>query len=246
MGELSFLSVGYIALSYLAAVVFFGGLLYKLWDYAVTPSPLNIATTPQPTTAIGVILKNARLISTFESVFRGNKWTWLGGYTLHLILLLVFLRHLRYFAEPLGFSLTLIQPIGMIAGLLLPIPLIFLWVMRKSVDRLKFITSNADIFVLVLLLLIALSGITLKLLFHPDIASIKAFIIGLITLSPVNIPESSLFITHYSLVLLLGFYFPFSKLLHSGGIFFSPTRMQVDNVREVHYVNPWADTGKGN
>jgi len=246
MGELSALSVVYIALSYLVAAVFFGGLIYKLWGYAVTPSPLNIATTPQPTTAVGVILKNARLIATFESVFRGNRWTWLGGYTLHLILLLVFLRHLRYFVEPLGCSIAFIQPIGVVAGLLLPVPLIFLWIMRRYVDRLNFITSGADIFALLLLLLIALSGIALKLLFHPDVASIKAFIIGLITFGPVNIPESTLFITHYSLVLLLAGYFPFSKLLHSGGIFFSPTRMQVENVREVRWVNPWANRGGGN
>jgi hypothetical protein len=34
--------------------------------------------------------------------------------------------------------------------------------------------------------------------------------------------------------------FPFSKLLHAPGLFFSPTRNQVDNPRERRHVAPWA------
>jgi hypothetical protein len=36
-------------------------------------------------------------------------------------------------------------------------------------------------------------------------------------------------------------YFPFSKLLHAGGIFFSPSRNQPYQVqkRDKRYVNPW-------
>jgi nitrate reductase gamma subunit len=242
MGELSLLSGIFIALGYISALIFFGGLFYKLWGYATTPSPLNIPITPQPKTVTGVVLKNFRLISTFESLFIANKWTWVGGYALHLVLLFVLLGHLRYIVEPLGATLTLIQPLGMIAGLLMPLPLIYLWVHRKTVDRLNYITSGADIFALALLLLIALSGITLRLLYHPDVAAVKEFMLGLVLLSPVNIPSNPIFLIHFSLVVVLGIYFPFSKLLHAGGIFFSPTRTQVENAREVRYVNPWASS----
>jgi hypothetical protein len=34
--------------------------------------------------------------------------------------------------------------------------------------------------------------------------------------------------------------FPFSKLLHAPGVFFSPTRNQVDNPREQRHVVDWA------
>jgi len=33
--------------------------------------------------------------------------------------------------------------------------------------------------------------------------------------------------------------FPISKLLHAPGLFFSPTRVQIDNPREVRHVSGW-------
>jgi nitrate reductase gamma subunit len=50
--------------------------------------------------------------------------------------------------------------------------------------------------------------------------------LGLLTLRPVAPPPHALFLVHFVLVSLLLIYFPFSKLLHAGGIFFSPTRNQ--------------------
>jgi hypothetical protein len=35
--------------------------------------------------------------------------------------------------------------------------------------------------------------------------------------------------------------FPFSKLLHAPGLFFSPTRNQADNPREKRHIAPWAE-----
>jgi hypothetical protein len=34
--------------------------------------------------------------------------------------------------------------------------------------------------------------------------------------------------------------FPFSKLLHAPGVFFSPTRNQTDNPREQRHLSAWA------
>jgi len=47
-------------------------------------------------------------------------------------------------------------------------------------------------------------------------------------------------IVHLLLVAVLMILFPFSKLLHVPGIFFSPTRNQVDNPREKRHIAPWA------
>jgi hypothetical protein len=34
--------------------------------------------------------------------------------------------------------------------------------------------------------------------------------------------------------------FPYSKLLHAPGLFFSPTRNQADNPREKRHIATWA------
>jgi len=36
-------------------------------------------------------------------------------------------------------------------------------------------------------------------------------------------------------------YFPFSKLMHLGGILLSPTRNLANNSRMVRHINPWND-----
>ncbi|MEE8484856.1 MAG: respiratory nitrate reductase subunit gamma [Nitrospinota bacterium] len=245
MGGLSFLSILYILLSYAAAIVFFGGLFYKVWSFAATPSPLKIPATPQPTTAGGVIWANIISISTFDGLFKGNKWTWIGGWTLHVILVFVLLRHLRFFMEPAPHALAGIQYLIWYLSALLPLPIIYLWIRRSAVDRVAYISAMSDSFILGLLLLIGLSGIALKILFRADVASVKAFIMGLVLLSPQNIPTQPIFIFHYTLILVLAFYFPFSKLVHAGGIFFSPTNTQVDNPREVRHVTAWASNKEG-
>ncbi len=239
MGGLTFISMLYIAMSYAAGAIFFIGTLYKVYGYASTPSPLKIPTTPQPTTVPVVVLKNAINIALFSSLFKGNRWTWVGGYALHVIMLLILARHLRFFLEPVTGIVQFAQWFGMWAGFIFPLPLIYLLVRRSAVDRVKYITSGADKFVLWLLFAIGLTGIFLSVVAHSDLVGVKQFILGLILFSPVNMPSHPAFILHFTLVLVLAVYFPFSKLLHAGGIFFSPTKMQVDNPREVKHVNPW-------
>ena len=41
-------------------------------------------------------------------------------------------------------------------------------------------------------------------------------------------------------VVTLMIVFPFSKLLHVPGVFFAPSRTQVDNAREHRHLAPWA------
>jgi nitrate reductase gamma subunit len=45
---------------------------------------------------------------------------------------------------------------------------------------------------------------------------------------------------HLLLVAALMIVFPFSKLLHAPGVFFSPTRNQPDDPRETRHLAPWA------
>jgi nitrate reductase gamma subunit len=80
----------------------------------------------------------------------------------------------------------------------------------------------------------------LKYITRTNLVDVKAFILGLVTFSPTQMPDSTMFLIHFSLILVLLVYFPFSKLMHAWGVLISPTRAQVDNPREVRHVTPWA------
>ncbi|MBI3793455.1 MAG: respiratory nitrate reductase subunit gamma [Nitrospinae bacterium] len=235
---MSALTLFYVGTSYLCAAVFFGGLSYRLAGYAATPSPLRIPLTPQATTVFGVIKKNAVSMAVFRALFIGERWTWVGGYSLHVIFVFVFLRHLRLFINPVPEFLVDLQPLALLFAALLPLPVLFLISRRMYVDRYRYISSGADYFALVLLLVIGLSGLALKFVSHSDLVGVKEFLLGLVLLSPVEMPSHPAFMLHFSLVLLLGFYFPFSKLVHAGGVFLSPTTTQVEDNREQIHANP--------
>ena len=73
-----------------------------------------------------------------------------------------------------------------------------------------------------------------------DIVSLKTFVLGLLRLELHPIPSDAILIVHLVLVGTLLVVFPFSKLLHAPGIFFSPTRNQVDDPRERRHITPWS------
>lgn len=57
-----------------------------------------------------------------------------------------------------------------------------------------------------------------------------------------GIPEGglgALFYVHLFLVCILAAYIPFSKLMHMGGVFLSPTRNLANNSRAKRHINPW-------
>ena len=88
--------VFFALLFYVATAILVVGLAYKIVDYARTPAPLKIPTTPAPTTTGGVALRMFREVVFFESLFKANLWIWVFGWLFHAALLLVLLRHLRY------------------------------------------------------------------------------------------------------------------------------------------------------
>jgi len=48
-----------------------------------------------------------------------------------------------------------------------------------------------------------------------------------------------MFFIHFFLVCTLFAYFPFSKLMHLGGVFLSPTRNMPNDSRMIRHINPW-------
>ena len=237
---MSFWTVVYALLFYTATALLVGGLAYKIRQYAKTPAPLKIPTTPAPVTRTGVVLRMGREVVFFESLFKSNKWIWIFGYLFHFGMFLALARHIRYFQNPVWTWVDLIQPFGMYAGFAMAAGLLGLWARRFLVDRVRYISALSDHLMLALLLAIAATGLSMDFIAHTDIVQLKSFFLGLMVFNWQPIPEDPLLLLHLGLVAALMIIFPISKLLHAPGVFFSPTRNQVDNPREQIHLAPWA------
>jgi nitrate reductase gamma subunit len=93
---------------------------------------------------------------------------------------------------------------------------------------------------LALLVAIALSGLAMKYVAHTDVVAVKAFFLGLMAFQVRSLPADPLLAVHLGLVASLMLVFPFSKLLHAPGLFFSPSRNQADDPRERRHLAEWA------
>ena len=237
---MSALTIAYALLFYVATGMLVVGLALRIRLYLRAPAPLKIPTTPAPTTGSGVALRMAREVLWFESLFKSSKWTWIFGWMFHAALLLVLLRHARYFQEPVWTPVLWAQFVGTYAGFAMVAGLAGLWARRFLVDRVRYISTPSDHLHLALLLAIGLSGLTMRFVAHTDIVALKAFMLGLMRFDWQPLPGDPLLLLHLTLVALLMFVFPISKLLHAPGLFFSPTRNQVDNPREARHLAPWA------
>ncbi len=234
------LSIVYALAFYGATALLVVGLAVKIRQYATTPAPLKIPVMPAPLTRSGVVLRMAREVVWFESLFKSNKWIWIFAVLFHAGLLLVLMRHLRYFTEPVWFWVALVQPFGIYAGFAMVAGLACLWLRRVLVDRVRYISGPSDHLMLALLLAIGLSGLTMRFVARIDIVALKAFFLGLLRFDLQPLPQDPALLIHLALVLALLIVFPFSKLLHVPGMFFSPSRNQVDDARDKRHLAPWA------
>jgi nitrate reductase gamma subunit len=233
-------AVLFAGLYYGAAAVLATGLAWRVVEYARTPAPLKIPTTPAPATRAGVALRLGREVILFESLFKASLVTWALGWTFHAALAFALVRHLRYFTEPTPAWVALAQPFALYAALAMLAALAGLWLRRFIVDRVRYVSTPSDHLMLALLVAIALSGLAMNSVAHTDIVAVKAFFLGLMQLEIRELPPDPLLAVHLGLVAALAIVFPFSKLLHAPGIFFSPTRNQADDPREARHLAPWA------
>jgi len=239
--QVSILSFTVAAIFYLAFFIFAYGLISKILQYKNTPAPLKIPTMPAPTTQAGVVFRISKEVVFFESLFKSSKATWLFGWLFHFGLFLDMLRHLRYFIDPIWFWVLIIQPFGKYGSILMFIGLAGLLTRRIIVDRVRYISSPSDHLMLVLLLSITTTGMAMSFYLGADVISVKSFFIGLMTFDIQNIPSDPVLVSHLLMVASLMIIFPYSKLLHAPGLFFSPSRNQVDNAREKRHVAKWAE-----
>ena len=241
---MSLLTILFTLLFCVATAILVAGLAFRIRLYAKTPTPLRIPTTPAPTTRAGVWRRMFFEVTLFSSLFKSNRWIWLFGWIFHFALLLVLLRHLRYFTDPVWSWVALIQPFGAYAAFAMVAGLTGLWARRLLVDRVRYISAPSDHLMLALLVFIGLSGLGMKYVAPTDIVAVKAFFLGLMYFDWQPFPADSMLILHLLAVALLMIVFPFSKLLHAPGVFFSPTRNQIDNPREKRHLPTRGDTAE--
>jgi nitrate reductase gamma subunit len=230
-----------IGLAYFAGVTFVLGLLWRLYSYLHTPMPWPEATTPAPETEGGAVARVIGDVLLFPNLFKADKFLWAGAWVFHAALFVILLRHLRYLTYPVpGISIAM-SPVALWTGYIFGIAALYLFWRRLALSRALYLSGLPDYFALILMGAIAGTGILIKYWMHVYLVDVKAFLLGLLTLHPVNPPQHPLFLIHFLLVLTLVIYFPFSKLLHAGGIFFSPTQNQPYQIQksDKRYVNPW-------
>lgn len=223
------------------------------------------ARIDNPNNKLGVIVRMLFEILLFRSLFRNTKfeirdtskfsyemekWLWLFALAFHYAFFVVLVRHLRFFTEPVILPVQLLEKldgffqVGLpgiyLSGFVLMAAVIYLFVRRVWIPQMRYISLPSDYFPLFLILAIAASGILMRYVAKVDIVNAKELTMGLVTFRP-TIPEGigAIFYIHVFLVSVLLAYFPFSKLMHLGGVFFSPTRNLPGNSREVRHANPW-------
>lgn len=227
----------------------------------VKPDPLE-----NPTNTREVLIRMALEVFTFRSLFRNTKatlsdggkmvyslekWLWIGALAFHYAFLTVLLRHFRFFLEPVPFFVQILESLDgflqvglpgiLISGFVLLAGVTFLFFRRLLIPQVRYISLASDFFPLFLIFGIAVTGLLMRYLTKIDVISAKELTMGLVTLQPV-IPEAgigSIFYVHIFFVSVLLAYFPFSKLMHLGGVFLSPTRNMTGNSRAVRHINPW-------
>ena len=184
---------------------------------------------------------------------------WVGALAFHYAFFTVSLRHLRFFTEPVPLLVQMVEnmdsffrlefmtdaiqfgvPGVYLSGLVLLAAVTYLLLRRLFIPGVKYISLASDYFPLFLIIGIAFTGILMRYFLKIDVTGAKELTIGLVTFQP-TIPDNlgGIFFVHMFFVSILLAYFPFSKLMHLGGIFMSPTRNMTTDTRARRHVNPW-------
>lgn len=226
---------------------------------------IKSANIDNPSTTGGVVVRMILEVVFLRSLFRNTKcelkegdkisyewekWLWLFSLTFHWAFFTVLFRHLRFFTEPVPACVQLLEKLDgflqiglpglMLSGVALLAAVTFLFLRRILIPQVKYISLGSDYFPLFLIFGIAFTGILMRYFTKVDIVGVKEFTMSLVTLNPHVIKGiGGVFYVHLFFVSVLLVYFPFSKLMHLGGIFMSPTRNLANNSRAKRHVNPW-------
>ncbi len=207
------------------------------------------------------LFRNTRnAIKEGKLIFEWEIWLWVAALAFHYAFLTVIIRHMRLFTNPVPLCIQMVEKldsffrfeilsnsmqVGLpgfyLSGLILLAAVTFLLLRRFLIPQVRYISQPADFFPLFLIFGIALTGILMRYFTKVDIVAAKELAMGLVSFHPAipTRPISPIFYVHLFFVCTLLAYFPFSKLMHMGGVFLSPTRNLPGNTRAVRHINPW-------
>ncbi|HTP04351.1 MAG TPA: hypothetical protein VMM54_04235 [Nitrospirota bacterium] len=171
-----------------------------LWWKAVT-RPATIVEPVQPLSVKAWAI-SARDVVLFWRLLKVNPALWFGEWTFHMSFLFVIMRHLRYFFLPVPEWVWWFQIPGLVAGYILPLSLLYILIVRLFSAREKY-SSPANMVLLVLLFVISSLGLLMVTLYRTDVVAVKLFTIGIRSVTTAAVPDSILFLLHFSLVLVL-------------------------------------------
>jgi nitrate reductase gamma subunit len=192
----------------------------------------------------------ATAASVYRPVYVSAKGLWFFALLFHGSLLVIVLRHLRFFLAPVPtwvdalIALDGLFAVGLptvyLSDAALLAALLFLFLRRVLIPQVRYITLAADHFPLFLIGAIAVSGLLMRHVFKVDLNQVKALAVGWATFSPAVPAElGAFFFVHLFLVCALAAYLPFGKIMHLAGVFLSPTRNLASDNRRRRHVNPW-------
>ena len=214
----------------------------------------------------GVIGRMALEVLFFRSLFRNHrvevisekekvnyiadKKLWAAAMAFHWAMLIVVLRHFRFFVEPVPVWVEALQsvdgffqvglPVFYVTSFLMLAGLAYLLARRFFDSKVKYLSLPSDFFALYLLLGIGITGMLMRHVEKVDVVQVKAAIAGWASFQPVApVGVGMWYFVHVFLVSVLFVYFPFSKLLHAPGVFLSPTRNLANSNRVRRHINPW-------
>lgn len=222
---------------YLTAIVFFGGMAWRVYQWATTPkSPVRLGMFPKPKSGAGRFGK--LLADTFiaPQSAKIEPTMWIFAMAFHVAALGAFVGHLRlihefpFLPEWLGEAgmNTFAAWSGSIAGILMLVGVLF-WIVRRTFGPYKSLSVPEDYLLLFLLLGVVAMGDHMRFVYGGVIhaATYREWFLSLMTFKP-EIPAELLASnvgvslgTHMLFTDLLLMYFPFSKLVHAIGAFSS-------------------------
>lgn len=173
--------------------------------------------------SLRIWMETAADVLLFRRLLHENGLLWICAWTFHVSFLLVVVRHMRYIMNPVPECITTLQTLGLLAGYVLPLSVVFIALIRMRV-RERYV-SRSNYFILGLVFLIGVTGLLLHI-FRTDLVGTKEFVLGILAFSPHPVPKSPLFIVHLLFALLLLLYLPFH-------VFIAPVIMHEARKREA-------------
>lgn len=140
-------------------------------------------------------------------LLKANAMLWVWEWLFHVCFVIVSLRHMRFFLEPVPRWIFSLETAGYIAGWLLPFTLIIILCIKMREERRRYILRY-NFFLLALIFIISVTGLLMRTVFPPDLVGIKIFVIGATNFTIGATPKSMTFTVHLLLASMLLVFIP--------------------------------------